>query len=241
MPRTARPRRRTWSMTRLDAIWNRARDDLVVTTEQGHADLFVWEHTTRVAKSARQIADLPEVRGQEPDELAIAAAALYHDAGWIARYRDGEISRLDLLIGPCSASAREQAVLLMQTSLSDLLPADTLQCASAAVRTLSDREIETIEGQVVREADNLDEFGLLILWPAIRRGAIDGKGVQALIDKWRRQKEYRFWAARLNESFRVQPVRELARRRLGKLERFMEELEEEHYGDHDIAAQGRGE
>lgn len=241
MPRTAQPWRRTWSMTCLDAIFNRARDDLVITTERGQEDLFLWEHTTRVARSAGQIAKLPEVQEQEPDELAIAAAALYHEAGWIVRCRNGEISRLDLLIGPCTSAAREQAVVLMEGSLSELLPAVSLRRASVAVRTLSDRDIETIEGKVLREADNLDEFGLLILWPAIRRGAIDGKGVQAVIDKWRRQKEYRFWAARLNESFQFPPVRELARRRLGKWERFMEELEEEYKGNQDITAQLSGE
>jgi hypothetical protein len=66
------------------------------------------------------------------------------------------------------------------------------------------------------------------LWSAIRRGAVDGKGVQAVLDTWRRKKEYQFWTARLNDSFRFEPVRELARRRLEKFERLLEELGDQH-------------
>ncbi len=214
----------------LDAIWNRARADLVATTEHGDEDVFLWEHAVRVAENARRIVMLPVVQEASPDETAVVAAALYHDAGWIVRLRNGEIKRDEILIRPMSESHREEGAALMERSLSRSLSHDSLTRASQAIRALNDRGIEPIEGQVVCEADNLEEFGVLSLWSTIRRSAIDGKGVQTLLETWRRRKEYRFWEARLNDSFRFAAVRAVAERRLKQFESLMEELERQHKG-----------
>ncbi len=214
----------------LDAIWNRARADLVATTEHGDEDVFLWEHAVRVADNARRIVMIPAVQEASPDETAVVAAALYHDAGWIVRLRNGEIKRDEILIRPMSESHREEGAALMERSLDRSLSRDSLTRASQAIRALNDRGIEPIEGQVVCEADNLEEFGVLSLWSTIRRSAIDGKCVQALVDTWRRRKEYRFWEARLNDSFRFAAVRTVAERRLEQFESLMEELERQHKG-----------
>ncbi|MBU0718240.1 MAG: hypothetical protein KJ749_08335, partial [Planctomycetes bacterium] len=84
---------------------------------------------------------------------------------------------------------------------------------------------------IVAEAENLDEFGLQVLWPLIRRGAQDGKGIEAAIGTWQRRKEYQFWTARLADSFRFAPVRELAERRLAAFDQMMAELERHHEGE----------
>jgi len=220
----------------LDTIWKRARGDLTVTTKQGDPDVFLWEHSYRVAQVAQRIAHLPEVRPHDPDELAIVAAALYHDAGWAIRWRDGEIERSEILLGPTTDTACEQAATLMEQSLAGFLPPGTLERAARAVRGLNDREPTSVEAQVVVEANNLEEFGLLLLWPAIRRGMVDGKGIQAVIDSWRRKKEYQFWSARLRDSFRFPAIREIAERRLERLEQFMMQLEEQHLGTDVVTA-----
>ena len=208
-----------------DAVWNRARADLVITTERGDEDVFLWEHSDRVAQNARHIVGLPSVQASSPDEVATIAAALYHDAGWVVRFRQGDVRRDESSLCPQGEAQRELGAMLLERSLAKLLPAGSLARASATIRALDDREIEAIEVRVVVEANNLDQFGVLCLWSALRRGAIDGKGVQAFIDTWRRRKEYRFWEARLDDSFRLGPVRAVAERRLGQLEQVMEELE----------------
>ena len=116
----------------------------------------------------------------------------------------------------------------MERTLAGLVPKDSLELAARAVRSCRDRASKLIEAQVVAEAENLQEFGVVSLWPVIRRGAVEGKAVQSMLDTWRRKKEYQFWTARLNDAFRFQPVRELARQRLEKFERLLAELEEQH-------------
>lgn len=208
----------------LEAIWKRARADLTLTTPQGGQDVFLWEHTVRVARSAEYICRIPEVRVRTPDEVAVTAAALYHDAGWVVRLRAGEIERHEILLGPAPESVGTEGVGMMERSLKDLIPPETLDRAGAAIRARNDRRTEQIEAQIIAEADNLEEFGLMFLWPAIRRGAFDGKGVQSILDTWRRRKEYQFWTARMTDSFRFETTRNLAVARLARLETFMTDL-----------------
>lgn len=219
----------------LEAIRKRAHADLLIPTPRGESDVFLWEHSALVAQTAQHIARLPMIRSQQPNEAVIVAAGLYHGAGWITRFREGAVDRMEILLGPLSEADHEQGAMLMKQSLADLLPKEALDLAVRAIRGTRNRGTELIEAQVVAEADNLQEFGVVSLWPAIRRGAVEGKGVQAVLDTWRRKKEYQFWTARLNDSFRFEPVRELARQRLEKFERLLGELEEQHSAA-DVAA-----
>lgn len=209
-------------------IWKRARADLVIPAPHGDSDVFLWEHSARVARTAQHIAQLPMIRSQKPDEAAIIAAGLYLHAGWIACIRERTVNRMEAPWGSLSEADHDLGAVLMEKSLVGLVPKESLELAGRAIRGVRNRGTELIEAQVVAEADNLQEFGVVSLWSAIRRGAVEGKGVQAFLDTWRRRKEYQFWTARLNDSFRFEPVRELARRRLEKFERLLQDLEDQH-------------
>ena len=223
-----------------DAIWKRARGDLTVATKEGDQDVFLWEHCSRVAYTAHRIVSLEEVKPHDADGDAVIAAALYHDAAWAIRWRAGEIERKAILLSPLTEAAAEQAATLMEERLADLLPPGSLERAARAIRLVHEREPQSIEAQIIAEANNLEEFGFLSLWPAIRRGMMEGKGIQVVIESWQRKKEYQFWTARLRDSFRFDAVREVAKQRLDRLERFMEELNEQFAGT-DIPAAGRDE
>jgi len=211
-----------------EAIRNQARDDLMIPTEEGTLDVFLWEHSIRVARYAGNIVRLPEVRAASPDENAVLATALYHDAGWSVGLQNEEFHRDDILIGSQPDSHFERGAQLMEESLGDLLSEESLARASRAIRVLKDHRTDSIEAHVVSDADNLDEFGIVSLWLTVRRGLCDGKGVEAAVGTWRRKSEYHFWEARLRDSFRFAPVRELAAKRLDSLGQLMGELEDQH-------------
>lgn len=213
-----------------DAIWNRAKADLVVTTASGDQDRVLWEHTVRIAKHTDFILSLPEVKTQNPDDEAVLAAVLYHEAGWLVSVEEGDVAIEEILLRPTQMPQRENAIALMRKRLGRQCSAETLARATEAIRALNQREPASIEAQVLKEADNLEEFGLLSIWNGVRRHSIDGKGVQALLDTWRRRNEYRFWDARLRDSFQFKAVADVARQRLMKLDAFMQELERQHEG-----------
>lgn len=224
------PNKKCRLMSVLEEIWDRARAELVLRTEQGSEDTFLLEHSVRVATSTRLIAELPAVKEQQPDVTALVAAALFHESGWVLRVQDREMRRAEVLNSPPSPMLRDQSAMIMEDRLQRIVPALSLHVAARAIRSLSDRTTDLIECQVLAEADNLEEFGLLALWPAGRRNTLDGKCVQAAIDTWHRRKEYQYWAARIKDSFRYPEVRKLAEIRLATYERAMHELEEQHRG-----------
>lgn len=219
----------------LESIQKTARSDLLLRAEDGSVDVFLWEHSLRVAINAGHIARLPEARSLGADELSAFVAGLYHDAGWVSRVHSGELDRMQVLLGPTAESDCETGALKLEQSLRGRVSPTVLQRAAVAVRTRQDRSSRTADAVVLAEAEALDEFGVLPLWLTVRRGAREGRGVEAAIESWVRKKEYRFWAARLTDSFQFAEVRELARMRLSRIERFMAEVQIESLGQ-DLAA-----
>lgn len=215
-------------MRDLEAVWKLARADLVVPAEGGGNDIFLWEHCVRVAKSAQYLSRLPEVKSREPDCLALLAASLFHEAGWISRYRSGEIERYEILLGTPSDNSVIESIRLMRLALRGVICDESLNRASDCLRFRTSHSDGSIEGYILTEADNLEEFGLGFLWMAIRRGICGGKGVQAVLDAWKRRVEYHFWTARLKDAFRFEASRKLAQSRLRHLEGLMAEMAVQH-------------
>lgn len=215
-------------MRELEAIWKHARADLVVPAEGGGNDIFLWEHSIRVAKSAMYLLHLPEAHAGDPDPKALLAAALYHESGWISRWKAGEIERYEMLLSSPSESIVVESVRLMQKSLHEILPPSSMARASDTIRFRTSHGAESVEGRLLIDADNLEEFGLGFLWMAIRRGICGGKGVQAVLEAWKRRVEYHFWTARLKDSFHFDATRKLAESRLGQLELLMAEMAVQH-------------
>jgi hypothetical protein len=215
-------------MTHTEEIWRRGREDLVIADERGEEEVFLWEHASRVARTAQLITSIPEAKQRDPDETALLAAALYHEAGWITQLEDKLITREELLAstGPTKDTNHQLGALRMRQSLGDLLPPQTLERAAETIRSLHDRRSPLVEAQILSDAENFEEFGVLCLWTQIRRQARLGKGVEGILSLWQRQKQYRYWEARL-QSFRFPAVRSAAERRLEQYERVLQELDDQ--------------
>jgi hypothetical protein len=175
------------------------------------------------------------VQAAAPDVTSIVAAAVYHEAGWAVRFRQRAVTREEILLRPTEEADCEQAAIILEHNLRNHLPFDTVMRAMAATRSMRQRGDIPIEAQVLADADNLEEFGLPSLWLTIRRGMVEGKGVRAVLEMWQRRREYRFWDARLKDSFRFPPVRAIAERRLEAMERIMGELQAQHSAE-DLAS-----
>ncbi len=121
--------------------------------------------------------------------------------------------------------------------MKDLLPADTIVRAADCLRSLSDHEVESLESRLVADAENLDEFGALSLWQMARKQAMEGKAMEAAIKTWETQKQYGYWSARINDSFRFEAVKQIAHERLVTFDKIIQQLKAHHNGD-DLTAAG---
>ncbi len=215
-------------MAKIETIRTRAKSALTIRTKSGDEDTFLWEQAGRVAKASAHIAELVEVRSLTFDADAVLACAYFFNAGWAILYENGQIDRLDICTRTRFENHRELSTKVANETLAEVLDDDSLDRTIAAIQHVHDRHSDMVEAKIVGDAMNLCDTGLVSLWPTIRKGMMDGKGVRFAIDTWRRQKEYRYWTARINDSFHFDSVRELARKRLAQFDRFMDDLEQQH-------------
>lgn len=205
------------------AIWARAEKTMSLVEPGGLVDVFLWEHSKRVVDSIPDILNIAGIQAEELDRMALFTAALYHDAGWIDQVRDGSISRWDILAQPTSDDQRGLGAGLARKQLADRLPAPCLETAEAAIRALNKRDVSLPEGQILAEADSLDEIGPMAFWQMARSNTSKGRGIEACIDAWHKRQEYNFWGLRL-ERFRFEPTRQLAEKRLRVMDQFIRSM-----------------
>lgn len=208
----------------IDRVLPLARQLLQIPLEEGRRDLWLWEHSDRVMRLTQMIAMLPEVNGAELDLLALAAAGLFHDAGWVLELHQGRIAHWQLLTRPTNDIQRELGAAMLLEEAGHLLPGASARLAADAIRHCNDRRTTLVEARVLAEAEALDEFGPLYVLRQFRQYQAQGRPVQQLVDSWQRQREYHYWEVRLNDSFRWEVTRDAARQRLAVMDAFMDAL-----------------
>lgn len=202
-----------------------ARRLLAIEIDETTSDLWLWEHSERVMHLAQHIADLPEVKGDDIDRDALAVAALFHDAGWIVEFEQNRWQRWQLVSRPTNDIQRELGAAMLTEEVGDLLASPTARIAADAIRQCNDRTTSLLEAAVLAEAEALDEMGTLYLLRQFRQYQAEGRPVQQLVESWLRQKEYSFWELRLNDGFRYETTRRLARDRLVAVDAFIQALQ----------------
>jgi HD superfamily phosphodiesterase len=220
----------------IDRLLPLARQLLVLPMGEARRDLWLWEHSERVMKLTQLVAVLPEVQGREADLTALAAAALFHDAGWVLDLHHGRCERWQLLTRPTNDIQRELGAAMLQEEAGTLLAPSTARIAADAIRACNDRRTGLLEARILAESEALDEIGTLYVLRQFRQYQAEGRPLQQLVDSWRRQKEYRYWEVRLNDGFRYESTRRLARQRLVAVEAFLTALESDLHGEDLVAA-----
>lgn len=214
----------------LEAVINTAKQALTIQDAQGRADLWLWEHSERVMRLAQLVAQLPDVAEEPADATVLAAAALYHDAGWAVQVRQGRFDRWQILSRPTNDIQRELGAGLLQEQCQHMLGADVIRKAGQTIRQCNDRNGSPIEAQVLAEAESLDEIGVMYLLRQFRQYQAEGRPLEQLLASWTRQKEYQYWEARIGDSLRFESTRRLARERLTAVDAFMSALLREQNG-----------
>lgn len=218
-------------MAETQVVQQRARELLALEMDGGRSDLFLWEHSARVAHNALCACQYPELADAKIDRVALTAGAFFHDAGWAVQARRGDAPAWQLLTCPTSVRQLAAAAATLTDTLGDVLPERSLRRAGQALLQMRQRRPDRIEASILADADNLDEFGPLLWCREARRCALGERSIDQVLRSWQRQREYHYWEARINESFRFERSKQLARRRLETMKRFMDELTRQYKGE----------
>ena len=186
-------------MSEIDIIRQIAQQVLTVTTLAGISDNWLWDRAQRLVRNAEHICRLPELTDAN---LAVdrfcLITAAYFADAGFAHYADAEDTGARLVL------------------------------AASSIIEAGDRFTEMTEAMILSDARNLDDMGSIGIFNEFRRYVIHGKGASDVLQSWKRKVDYKYWQARLKESFRFESVRTLAEQRYSATEYFMNQLEVEN-------------
>lgn len=214
---------RTVDSPQLERLSQIARRHLVLRGDDSAPDLWLWEHSARVQELTRWITRLPEV-APPADEVALASAALFHEAGWVVEVQQKRCRATQVLTRPTSDIQRELGAELLKEEAQHVLPDATLFRALEAIRQCGERDTTLPEARILADADALDEVGAVYVLRLFRQYQAEGRALEQLVETWTRQQEFQFWDLRLDRGFHYEATRGLARARLAAVGTFMNAL-----------------
>jgi hypothetical protein len=213
-------------MSELDIIREIAQQVLVVPTLKGTKDNSLWDRTQRLVRNVEHICRLPEVAKLEPqiDRFCLIAAAYFSDAGF-AHYADAEDTGRRFVLADVSADdLSDFSTQVVTDRLSGSLAGPKIDKINKIITESADRFAKLPEAIILSDARNLDDMGAVGIFNEFRRYVVHGKGASEALESWKRKIDYRYWDARLKESFRFESVRKLAAQRFAAAEYFMNQL-----------------
>jgi hypothetical protein len=210
----------------LETIKKLAKETLTISIGVNNSDSTLWDRAQRLVCNVEYIVRLPEVAksGMQIDRFCLTSATYFSDAG-LARNLEskkhvgtfyGSGSNGDDLLHDCTEIVSEK--------LTGIIKRDKIEKINSIIVEAGSNFAKKPEAMILSDARNLDDMGAAGLFHEFRRYTFVGKGVFDALQLWKRKVDYRYWQARLKESFRFESVRKLAEKRLSTAEYFMNQL-----------------
>jgi hypothetical protein len=108
----------------------------------------------------------------------------------------------------------EQSAELLVTLLSDHAPEDLLDRTTRLLLESPQRQPMIEEARLLGDAISLEDFGMIGLTTLMIQLALQGNGVNQLVESYEKRDAYGYWDARLKEGFHFDVVRAMAKKRL---------------------------
>ena len=213
-------------MSEIDVIREIAQQALTVPTLTGQKDNWLWDRAQRLIRNVEHICRLPELTEANlaVDRLCLIAATYFSDAGF-ARYADAEDTAARVVLADVSTTdLLDFSAQVVTDKLTSAIAGPKIDKISKIIVESGNRVTKMTEAMILSDARNLDDMGAIGVYNEFRRYVVHGKGATDALDSWKRKIDYRYWDARLKESFRFESVRKLAAQRFSAAEYFMNQL-----------------
>ena len=217
-------------MSDIATIRRIAREVLTRPAPGGDEDNWLWDRTQRILRNVEHICRLPElVEADVPiDRFCLITATCFAESGF-TRYAEVEdVSSRLVLADVNSADLRDFSTQIVSDKLAEALSAAKIDKVNNIIVESESRETNLTEAKILSDARNLDDMGAVGVLNEFRRNVIRGKGVSDVMESWKRKVDYRYWQARLKESFRFETVRKVAVQRFAATEYIMNQLKIEN-------------
>lgn len=217
-------------MSKIEDIRQIAREVLTNRAPGDETDNWLWDRTQRILRNVEHICRLPElVEADVPvDRFCLSAATCFADSGF-TQYADSEDTSSRLLLANVNPTdMRDFSTQVVSEKLAETLSAGKIDKINNIIVESGNGETDLAEAKILSDARNLDDMGAAGVFNEFRRNVIRGRGVSDIMENWKRKVDYRYWQARLKESFRFETVRKIAVQRFAATEYIMNQLKIEN-------------
>lgn len=213
-------------MSDIEVIRGIARQVLTFSALADTADNWLWDRTQRILRNVEQIRRLPELTEADVpvDRFCLTVATYFADTGSVHFARTDRNPRGFVLADINPVDLREFSTRVVSDKLASLLTPARIDKINKIIVESANRETEMPEARILSDARNLDDMGSVGVFNEFRRCVIQGKGVSGALKSWQRKIDYRYWQARIKDSFCYESVRKLAAQRFAATESFMNRL-----------------
>lgn len=217
-------------MPEFETLRKIAKQALTSDCPGGSADSWLWDRTLRILRNVEHICRLPELaqKATSIDCSCLIAATLFSECGLV---HGPSAHRNQATPGPNDKNDPElfnRSAQIASKQISDIIGQVRMDKVNKIIKESCNRFTNMSEAMVLSDARNLEDMGTVGLLQDFRRNIINGKNISDFIESWKCKIEYGYWQARIKESFRYKPVRQIAQHRLITAINLMELLAEEH-------------
>ncbi|MHC4843569.1 MAG: HD domain-containing protein [Planctomycetota bacterium] len=216
-------------MTELEIIKGLAEEVLTTSKDSLGLGSFLWERTQRLARNIEHICELSEISqsGIEIDRYCLLCATYFSETGFAGRPAKKKAPINYPFFKSSSDGVLELSREIIDSKLGSLLAKGKIAKIKKILKESWERSTVMTEALILSDARNLEDMGAVGIFHELRRFMSQGKNINDVLLHWRKQTDYRYWQARLKDSFRFEGVRKLAEQRLATAEQFMNQLQTE--------------
>lgn len=198
------------------------------TFEAGGGHGFRYYHGVRVMTYCEKFLELPYFKDKKVNKDAAIIAALFADIGKVAALNEqGELiygSQGDLDHAEIGARIIRE---YLEKHIKDVKLIDFI---AQIIDEQHGKEQTSLEAQLVKDADRLDNYGFIQIWRHITFAHYDKRNIDRLNEFWV-QEAAREKAKGYLEKFHFPFVKKIAMQRFEKLDYFLHEIEREVKGE----------
>lgn len=215
-------------MLDIESITKIASKNLVFSKKCAVLDNYYLDKTQRIIRNIEKICLFPEVAESKVliDMFCLNTAAWFCDTGY-AVLLNAKHTTEEAIEKMTAEEIRDASISLVVETLSGKISDQKVDKINKIISETDNRFTNITEAIILSDARNLDDLGLLGIFNEIKRSTSNGKAVSDILQAWQKKIDYQYWQTRLKEGFRLDPVRNLASKRLQNAMAFMELLGQE--------------
>jgi hypothetical protein len=216
-------------MTELENIKGLAKKALTTSNDSFGLGRVLWERTERIVCNVEHICDLLESiqPSFEVDRFSLFSAAYFSESGFTVMWKRKNAPIIYPFFKSDSDEVLEYCREIIDSKLDLILSKEQIKKIKKIISESWNRSTSMTEAMVLSDARNLEDMGAIGIFHEFRRFMSEGKNISEVLLHWRKKIDYRYWQARLKDSFRFKDVRKLAEQRLAAAENFMNQLQTE--------------